>query len=40
MSNNNINNTNDITRGALAVLISQVQPKEEEGLTVPQAYES
>lgn len=39
MSNNNINNVNDITRGAVAVLIAQIQPKEkeEEGLTVNQA---
>ncbi|MBW6488998.1 helix-turn-helix domain-containing protein [Sulfurimonas sp.] len=31
------NNVNDITRGAVAVLIAQIQQKEEEGLTVPQA---
>lgn len=30
-------NINDITKGALAVLISQVQPKQEEGLTITQA---
>lgn len=30
-------NADDITKGALAVLISQVQPKQEEGLTVAQA---
>lgn len=30
-------NIDDITRGALAVLCSQIQPKEEEGLSVAQA---
>lgn len=33
----NLQNVNDITRGAMAVLISFVLPKEEEGLTVTQA---
>lgn len=32
-----LNNVNDITRGAVAVLIAHMQPKEEEGLTVNQA---
>jgi|AMQJ01.1.fsa_nt_gi hypothetical protein len=36
MSSNKLN-VNDITRGAMAVIISQVQPKQEEGLTVAQA---
>lgn len=33
----NLQNVNDITRGAMAVLISFVLPKEEEGFTVTQA---
>lgn len=32
-----LNNVNDITRGAVAVLIAHIQPQEEEGLTVVQA---
>lgn len=31
-----LNNVNDITRGAVAVLIAHIQPQEEEGLTVNQ----
>lgn len=30
-------NIDDVTRGAMAVIIAQVLPKEEEGLTVAQA---
>lgn len=30
-------NVNDVTRGAIAVICSQVLPKDEEGLTVSQA---
>lgn len=36
MSTNKLN-VNDITRGAMAVLISLIQPKSEKGLTVTQA---
>ena len=33
----NLQNANEITRGAMAVIISQVLPQNEEGLTVAQA---